>query len=142
MRIPIPENPDSFIALAKAIFAKHTALGAASPLNGIEGIAGFEALVTAADTNNQQADQLYKQAETAIEARDKAIGPNVTTPGCLQFFVTSSRDVLAGQNKGAEHKLGDWGFAVIASPQQTPEAKAAAKAARAAKKAAKAKPAS
>ena len=59
--------------------------------------------------------------------------------GSLQFFVTSSRDVLAGQNKGNEHKLGDWGFEVIASPAMTPEAKAAAKAARAAKKAAKAK---
>ena len=79
---------------------------------------------------------------TAIETRDKAIGPNVTTPGCLQFFVTSARDVLAGLNKGTEHKLGDWGFGVIASPQQTPEAKAAAKQARAAVKAAKSKPAS
>jgi hypothetical protein len=42
-------------------------------------------------------------------------------PGSLQFFVTSSRDVLAGQNKGNEHKLGDWGFEVIASPAMTPE---------------------
>ena len=137
MRIPIPENPDDFITLAGKISAKHTALGAASPLNGIDGIANLAALVTTADTNNKLADQLYKQAETAIETRDKAIGPNVTTPGTLQFLVTSARTVLAGQNKGAEHKLGDWGYGVIASVAATPEAKAAAKAARAAKMAAK-----
>ena len=49
--------------------------------------------------------------------------------------------MLAAGNKGSEHKLGDWGFQVIASAQATPEAKAAAKAAKAAKAAAKTKPA-
>ena len=75
MRVNIPSNPGDLIALAKAINAKHIALGAASPLNGINGIAGFGAQVTAADTNNQQADLLYKQAETATEARDNALWP-------------------------------------------------------------------
>ena len=143
MRINIPSNPSELIKLAIAIQAQHTKLGAASPLNGIEGIDGFGAKVTVADTNNKLADDLYKQAETATETRDKALGPNATTPGYVRFFVTSARDVLAGLNKGSEHKLGTWGFEVNASPQLTPEAKAAAKAARAAVKAAqKAKPAS
>ena len=101
MRINIPSNPGDLIALAKAINAKHIALGAASPLNGIDGIAGFGAQVTAADTNNQQADQLYKQAETATEARDNALGPDTTTPGYVRFFVTASRDVLAAVTKAA-----------------------------------------
>lgn len=142
MRINIPSNPDEFIKLALAISAQHTKLGAASPLNGIEGIADFPAQAAAADASNKQASDLYKQAETAIEARDNAIGPNVTTPDCLRFFVSASRDVLGGVNKGNEHKLGVWGFEVNASPQATPEQKAAAKAARAAVKAAKNKPAS
>ena len=138
MRINIPSNPSDLIALAKAVLAQHTKLGASSPLNGIEGVANFGAQVNAADTNQQLADSLYKQAESATEARDKALGPDTATPGYVRFFVTSARDVLAGLNKGSEHKLGDWGFVVDASPQQSPEAKAAAKAARAAAKAAQA----
>jgi len=132
MRVNIPSNPDLLINLAKGILAQHTKLGAASPLNGIDGIAGFGAQVGAADTNNQQAAALYKQAETATEARDNALGPDTTTPGSVRFFVTAARDVLAAINKGSEHKLGDWGFEVDASAQATPAAKAAAKAARAA----------
>lgn len=137
MRIPIPENKDQFITLAKAISTKHTELGAASPLSGIEGIANLAALVNTADTNNQQSKLLAKQATTATEACDKAIGPDAKTAGGLRFLVTASRGVLAGQNLGQEHKLTDWGFGVIAAPEVTPEARAAAKAARAAAKAAK-----
>ncbi len=139
MRIIIPSNPDDFIKLAQAVFAQHTKLGADSPLNGIDGIANFGAQVTTADTNNQLADSLYKQAETATENRDNAIGPNATTSGTAHYFVASARDVLAGQNKGNEHKLTVWGFEVDGSPQATPAAKAAAKAAKAATKAAPAK---
>jgi len=138
MRIIIPSNPGDLISLAQAVLAQHTKLGAASPLNGIDGIANFGPQVTAADTNNQMADSLYKQAETATEDRDIALGPNAVTPGYVRYFVTSARDVLAGQNKGNEHKLTVWGFEVDSSPQATPEAKAAARAAKAAVKAAKA----
>jgi hypothetical protein len=141
MRINIPSNPDEFITLAKAVLAQHNKLGTASPLNGIKGIAGLAAQVQAADTNNELAKQLYEQAKTATEARDNAIGPDTTTPGYLQFFVTSARDVLAAQNKGSEHVLGDWGYGVIAAAAVTPEAKAAKTAAKAAAKAAKTKPA-
>jgi hypothetical protein len=137
MRIPIPENKDEFIILAKAILAKHTALGVASPLNGIEGIADFGTQVNAADTNNEQSKTLAKQAQTATEACDKAIGPDSKTPGCARFVVTAARGVLGGVNKGSEHKLTEWGFEVIVAPEVSPEAKAAAKAARAARRAAK-----
>ena len=132
MRINIPSNPDDLITLAKAILAQHTKLGATSPLNGINGIAGFGTQTATADTNNQQAGLLYEQAKSATEARDNALGSDVTTPGYVRYFVAAARDVLAGQNKGSEHKLGDWGFQVIASAAVTPEAKAAAKAAKAA----------
>jgi hypothetical protein len=33
--------------------------------------------------------------------------------------VTASRDLLAAQYKGSEHKLGDWGYTVDASSQPT-----------------------
>jgi hypothetical protein len=58
MRIPIPTNADDFITLAKAISTKHTALGAASPLKGIEGIDTLATLSATADTNNKQADDI------------------------------------------------------------------------------------
>src|SRR5271155_419658 len=99
MRIKIPENPDDLITLAKAIGVKHTALGTASPLNGIEDIADFGGLVTTADTNNTQAKSLFEQAVTANEARDNALGQNTQlTAGTVRFFVTAVRDVLAGLN--------------------------------------------
>jgi hypothetical protein len=142
MRINIPSNVDALIKLAKDISKKHTALGTASPLNNIEGIADFDAQVTAADTNNELAKQLAKQETKATEDRDNALGSDFATPGTVRYFVTAIRNVLAGQNKGSEHKLGDWGYEVIASPAVTPEAKAAAQSARAAAKAAKSKPAS
>ena len=135
MRIPIPQGPDDFIKLALALSAQHTKLGAASPLSNIKGIDQLAPLATTADTQNKLADQLYEQAETATEARDKAIGDSVETPGCLRFLVTAARDVLAGVNKGEVHQLGDWGFNVNAPLPSTTEQKAAAKAARAAVKA-------
>ena len=74
MRVIVPGNPDDLITLAKAILAKHTTLGAASPLNGINGIANFGAQTTTADTNNTSAKSLTKQAETATQNRDLALG--------------------------------------------------------------------
>ena len=124
MRINIPGNPDQLILLAQAILAKHAALGAASPLNGIEDIADFAPKAAAADTANKAAKDFAKKSETATEARDLALGPDMTTPGFVRYFVTSARDVLSGLNKGKEHKLGEWGFEVNAPAQATPAAKA------------------
>jgi hypothetical protein len=129
MRINIPTNPDQLIQLAQAIRDKHAALGAASPLNGIEDIADFSRQVDAADGANKDAKDFAQKSEQATETRDNALGPDTTTPGGVRFFVTASRDVLAALNKGNEHKLGDWGFVVDASTQSAAKAaKAAAKA--------------
>ena len=137
MRIQIPKNPEELIKLAKAVRDKHVALGAASPLNGIAGIAGFSAQVDTADSSHTDAKGFAKQAETATETRDNALGPDTNTPGTVRFVVTAARDLLAAQNKGSEHKLGDWGYVVDASTQPTPQQKADLKAAKAAVKAAK-----
>jgi hypothetical protein len=117
MRIKVPANPDELITLAKAIGTKHTNLGASSPLNSIQDIAKLAAQTAIADTNNAAAKTLAKQAETATQARDVALGQSgQLTPGTVRFLVTSARDILAGANKGNEKKLGDWGFNVDDSP--------------------------
>lgn len=127
MRVEIPGNAEDLVKLGKAILARHTALGAASPLNGIEGIENFEPQTTTADTQNELAKNLNKQAEAANEARDRALGHNgQLREGTVRYFINSSRDVLLGLNKGKEHKLGDWGFNVNASAQSAPQAKKAA----------------
>ena len=117
MRITIPTNVDDHLTLAKAILAQHAALGPASPLNGIKDIATFGPQTKAADAANTLAKSLAKQAETAKQNRDLALGQSgQLTPGSVRFFVTSARDVLLGLNKGNEKKLGDWGFVVDDSP--------------------------
>ncbi len=128
MRINIPSNPDLLIQLASTILAKHTALGAASPLAGIDGIASFGTQVTAADTHNKNAKDFAQKSEQATETRDNALGYDTTTPGSVRYVVTAARDVLAAVNKGNEHKLGDWGFVVDATPASAAKAVPAAKA--------------
>src|SRR5436309_501925 len=115
MRINIPNNADDFIALSEAIQDKHEQLGAASPLANIPGIEGFGALVQAARTSHKQGVQLAEQAQTANQARDNAIGKDMTTPNTMRFTVAATRDLLMSVNKGNEQKLGDWGFDVVAS---------------------------
>jgi len=115
MRIIIPTNVDQLIALAQAIQAKHEALGDASPLKNIKEIANLKTQTDLAAASNAQAKALSKQAQTATETRDNALGADTTNPGHVRFYVASARDILMGLNKGAEHNLGDWGFDVIAS---------------------------
>jgi hypothetical protein len=129
MRIDIPRSAPDLIALGQAIVAKHTALGAASPLNNIPGIAGLGALVTTASTNHQQGIILAEQAQTANQLRDGALGDDRTSPNTVNFYVAAVRGLLLSLNKGSEHKLGDWGFGVIDSvapnhASATPAAKA------------------
>jgi hypothetical protein len=119
MRVNIPNNAGDLIALSQAIQAKHAALGAASPLNNIPGMAGFGALVSSASTNHQQGIILAEQSQTANQTRDNALGPDMNTPGTVRFTVAAARDLLLSLNKGTEQKLGDWGFDVIASAAKT-----------------------
>jgi len=133
MRINIPTSPESLAALGRAVYDKHSALGAASPLNGIEGIEQFGPQTQIAETNHKLAADLYKQAGTATQLRDRALGQaGQMREGTVRYFVTAARDILAGMNKGKEHKLGGWGFDVTemaasnASPKPQPALKAKA----------------
>ena len=124
MRIDIPTNPDALIKLGQAIYKKHLALGDKSPLNGIEEIAKFGPQTEAANTQNERAKQLARDAETATQARDKVLGQTgAMREGTVRYYVTSARDVLLGLNKGKEQALGDWAFEVDAST--TPASKPA-----------------
>jgi hypothetical protein len=137
-RVIIPKNKALAIKLAQAILVKHQADGAASPLAPLN-IADMTGKTSTADTQNQLAAKLYRDAETATQNSDLALGSDYTTPGRVNYYLAAARDILLGIYKGNEQKLGDWGFEVdqSTSPQSAP-----VKAARAAAKAAKAKPAS
>jgi hypothetical protein len=126
--VDVPTNPDDLIALAKAILAKDSALGANSPFKNIKNWANFATLNGTADTQNTASNTLYQQAEEATELRDNALGQTgQLKENTVRWFVTSARDVLLGLNKGQEQQLGEFGFNVTYGPA-TSAAKAAAKA--------------
>jgi hypothetical protein len=133
-RVKIPKNKDAAIKLAQSILQKHQADGAASPLAALN-IADMTAKTATADTQNQLSAKLYRDAETATQNCDLAVGTDFTTPGTVNTYNTSVRDLLLGIYKGNEQKLGDWGFEV---DQSTAAQSQAAKAAKAAAKTAKA----
>ena len=116
MRVKVPTNADALIALAKAISTKHTSLGATSPLSSIPGIANLGTQTTTADNNNIAAKALAKQAETATQARDVALGQSgQLTPGTVRFFVASARDILAASTRATKRN-----WAIGASRWTTP----------------------
>src|SRR5438128_46979 len=103
MRVNVPTNADELITLGKAIKKKHTDLGDASPLKGIEDIDLLGSLSDSADTSNKDAKEFARKQETANQARDNALGQTgQLRPRTVRFIVTSARDVLLGQNKGKE----------------------------------------
>ena len=80
-------------------------------------MADFSAKTTTADTQNQVSAKLYRDAETATQNRDIALGADRSTQGTVNYYVAAARDMLLGIYKGNEQKLGDWGFTVEQSSQ-------------------------
>lgn len=113
-RIIIPNNKAEKIKLAKAIVAKHKADGASSPLASIN-IADLEIKATTAAEKLELSDKLHRDAETATQECDSSLGKNYSTPGSVNFYLASVRDLLSGVHKSHEQKLGDWGFEVTQS---------------------------
>ena len=108
-RIVIPENKSELCTLAAAIKAKHTALGAGSPLKDMK----WDDLGPAIDEASgfdKSAKQLAKDAEKATGEREKRM-PKVSQA------VRSARDILSGLNADNLKALGDWSFTVDDSPQ-------------------------
>ncbi len=115
VKVIIPRNPDRLIELGEQILAKHDADPASSPLAGLN-IAEFAAKVALAKERHAMAKKLRKDAETATEDRDHALGhkkdQSTTTEGTVLNYVTRSRHILMGVYKGKEQHLGNFGFEV------------------------------
>ncbi len=94
-RIIIPKNKGAAISLAQNILKKHQTDGPASPLTALN-IADMTDKTTSADTQNQLSDKLYRDAETATQNCDLALGADYTTPGTVNYYLAAVRDLLLG----------------------------------------------
>ena len=106
-RVNIPKNAEELLDLATKVYAKHTDLAAASPLN---------AMVSHNWTNNgpnvepclqlhKQAEDLKRQAEEAYRQRDLMLTE-------ITESVKASRDLLLGVYRETPKSLGEFGFEV------------------------------
>lgn len=111
VRVVIPKSPDVLMALAQKIVDKHTADGAASPLNALDDANWTDngPKLTQAQAIHTQAKQLEKDVENLYKQRDLLLAPVTDT-------VRASRDLLMGVNTKNPKKLGDWGFVVNDTP--------------------------
>jgi hypothetical protein len=113
--VEVPTDEPGLMRLAELIIAKHVLDGAASVLSGLN-IADFTAKLATATAKHDLGKQLNRDKETAYKDRDHALGiaagQTTRTPGTVKFYLTSARDVLLGNNKQKEYKLGDWGYDV------------------------------
>ena len=116
-RVLIPENPQELIVLGEAVIAKHTADGVNSPLTFMD-MAAFEDIVADAKAQDILSTQYNAQKESAYQERDVALGINANVTGTVDYYVKSSRDILAGYYKNHEDKLNFWGFEVSAGKDQ------------------------
>lgn len=113
--VEIPTDAPGLIKLADLILKKHVLDGVNSPIKGLN-MADFTAKHATGDTKHTLGDKLNRDKEKATGESHQALGiaqgQTLKTPGTVKFYVTSSRDVTAGHNKGKEFNLGDWGFDV------------------------------
>jgi len=132
VRVKVPRNAAKLIELAMNILKKEAGSPAGSKaselLAGIN-MKDFEGKTSASDTEHTRALQLKKDSETSVDVRNHTLGiakdQLSTTDGTVYFYAKAIRDVLLGIYKGQEHKLGDWGFEVDASPKRSSTAPAA-----------------
>ena len=106
-RIEIPTNPTEAIALMTAIKTQHEALGATSPLAGLNWTKYGAAHTKAAEEDARSSD-LRKKAEVATGARD------VEMPA-VKDAIRSCRDILSGIHRENPDALSAYGFKVTDS---------------------------
>lgn len=111
-RVKIPQNSGEQIALLEKVYARHTLLGAASPLSSMKWTE-IEAARLAAETHDNTAADLEKQMEKEYRARD------VSMPAVTQAL-RDSRDLLLVANRDNPKALGDYSFVVDDTPQAKP----------------------
>ncbi|MFP5470360.1 MAG: hypothetical protein ACLGGV_02100 [Bacteroidia bacterium] len=121
VRVEIPRNPEKLIALAEQALKQHKALGAASPLKGLD-MTKLESILKVAAENQEKALLLRKQSEDSTESRNRALGLDTgqtsNTESTVLYFIVAIKTVLLGINKGSEQKLGNFGFEVNTSPRK------------------------
>lgn len=114
-RIVIPSQVDEFFILFDNVLLKHEQDGINSELNIIN-MADATAKLAVARNAHNLAEQLSRDAETATQKRNKALGiaPEQKSylPGTVLYYITSIRDYLLGHLRAEEPKLGKWGFEV------------------------------
>lgn len=106
-RVNIPTNPVQKLELAARIYAKHSAAGAASPLNALQThkwddngpeIANAQAL-------HQQAEDFQRQTDLAYRKRDLLLSE-------IDESIKATRDLLMGIFRDNPKELNQWGFDV------------------------------
>ncbi len=111
-RVPIPSKPKELLSLSERIFAKHSELGEASPLNVLtthkwENNGGK---ITLAKTKHEDAEEYNRRSEQAYRERDLLLSD-------IKESVKASRDVLMGVYRENPKMMGEFGFTVDDSPR-------------------------
>lgn len=111
-RIILPKNPAELLDLAKKIYDKHLADGAASPLNAMQDFswAVEGPKVVPCKTNHVEAEQAAKLAEQLYRQRD------VDLPA-IRSIVQNSSQILKSIYAKNPKVLGDYGLVVDDSKQ-------------------------
>ncbi|MGL4363943.1 MAG: hypothetical protein ACRCSB_01915 [Bacteroidales bacterium] len=111
-RIVIPRNPQELMELALAIYTKHQADGATSPLNNLDGqdwtVSGTK--IATAQTKHTEAEEHKRKSEEAYRERDIYLNE-------LEKIVKTSAQLLKAFNSSNPKRLSDWGFTVDDSPR-------------------------
>lgn len=122
IKVVVPENAEELIELAKLINQKHVLDAGTGPLNGLNMI-DFDTKTQSANTFHLQSEALHRDAVTATQNRDVALGlsegQTSMQNGTVDFYVRSIVDVLLGHFRGNEQKLGDYGFIVVEGTAST-----------------------
>lgn len=103
VRVKVPSNPTDQIGLLGQVSAKHTALGASSPLGSLDWTA-INAALAEAKSHDDQASEFEKKTEEEYGARD-AVMPTVTAA------LRDARDLPLVGNRENPQALGDFGYA-------------------------------
>lgn len=111
-RVKVPTNIDQMLNLADAIYQKHLADGANSPLKSM---ADFDLSKLGPDipkilAKHLEAESLKKKSEEAYRERDLLLPE-------IQKMVRSAATLLKGVHAKNPKRLGDWGFVVDDTPK-------------------------
>lgn len=106
-RITISANPREGLALAKKVYEKHLADGAASPLGDLDGVSWAVSgpKIDPCLAKHEEAEKLSRQAEEAYRQRDAMLSE-------ITDIVRVSKNLLKGKYSKNPKMLGDWGYQV------------------------------